>query len=295
MNLHHVELFYYVAKHEGVVNACRHIPYGVQQPAVSAQLIQLETDLGARLFQRRPFNLTPAGRELYEFCAPFFGQLGDVEARLRGRIARTVRLTGLSEVMRDHVPAVMSEMRKEIPGLRVTLQEANQSRACQLILHGEADLAITVVDEKMPSPLKCKTLLRLPLALLAPAKLARLGERKLVEMGARGDLDLISLPTGELLPRLFARGLRKRGRVWPVAIEVSSVELVVRYVKEGLGVGLSAAYPSQKLPAGIRAVPLKEMPQLGLGAFWAGKLPELPKAFLDRLIERGHAEGALAN
>jgi len=293
MNLHHIELFYYVAKHGGVVNACRNIPYGVQQPAVSAQLLQLEADLGARLFQRRPFSLTPAGKELYEFCAPFFGQLGEVEARLRGRIGRTVRLAGLSEVMRDHVPAVMSEMRREIPGLRVTLQEANQERACQLILHGEADLAITVFDGKMPAPLKLEALLELPLAFLVPAKLGRSSSRELIELGARGDLDLITLPAGELLPRMFTRGLRKRGRVWPVAIEVSSVELVVRYVKEGLGVGLSAAYPSQKLPSGVKAVPLDDMPKLGIGAFWTGKLAELPRAFLDRLIERAREAGAL--
>ena len=61
LNLHHLELFYYVAKHEGIVPACRHIPYGVQQPAVSAQIIRLEEDLGVSLFRRRPFQLTPAG------------------------------------------------------------------------------------------------------------------------------------------------------------------------------------------------------------------------------------------
>src|SRR5262245_39094542 len=46
MNLHHVELFYYVAKHGGISRALRHIPYGIQQPAVSAQILRLEQDLG---------------------------------------------------------------------------------------------------------------------------------------------------------------------------------------------------------------------------------------------------------
>ena len=63
MNIHHLELFYYVARHGGIGEAVRNIPYGIQQPAVSAQVLQLEADLGVTLFQRRPFQLTPAGAE----------------------------------------------------------------------------------------------------------------------------------------------------------------------------------------------------------------------------------------
>jgi len=62
VNIHHLELFYYVAKHGGIMEAVRKIPYGIQQPAVSLQIIQLERSLGTKLFQRRPFALTGEGR-----------------------------------------------------------------------------------------------------------------------------------------------------------------------------------------------------------------------------------------
>ena len=58
MNVHHLELFYYVAKYGGISEAVRNIPYGIQQPAMSGQVIQLEEFLGITLFQRRPFALT---------------------------------------------------------------------------------------------------------------------------------------------------------------------------------------------------------------------------------------------
>lgn len=61
MNIHHLELFYYVATHGGISEAVRHMPYGIQQPAVSSQILQLEDDLGVKLFNRRPFQLTEAG------------------------------------------------------------------------------------------------------------------------------------------------------------------------------------------------------------------------------------------
>ena len=50
MNVHHLELFYYVAKHGGIMPAVRNIPYGIQQPAVSAQVSELEEFLGGTLF-----------------------------------------------------------------------------------------------------------------------------------------------------------------------------------------------------------------------------------------------------
>ena len=90
MNIHHLELFYYVAKHEGISGAVRNMPYGIQQPAVSAQVIQLENDLGITLFQRRPFELTAAGEELYGFIAPFFEGLEEVSQKIRGGVAQTI-------------------------------------------------------------------------------------------------------------------------------------------------------------------------------------------------------------
>ena len=42
MNIHHLELFYFVAKYEGITAAVRKMPYGIQQPAVSGQILQLE-------------------------------------------------------------------------------------------------------------------------------------------------------------------------------------------------------------------------------------------------------------
>jgi len=84
MNIHHLELFYYVAKHGGIAAAVRKMPYGIQQPAVSGQIARLEEALGAKLFNRRPFSLLPAGVELFEFIKPFFDNVEKVAGRIRG-------------------------------------------------------------------------------------------------------------------------------------------------------------------------------------------------------------------
>lgn len=291
LNLHHLELFYYVARHQGIVQACRHIPYGVQQPAVSAQIIRLEEEIGASLFRRRPFQLTPAGRELFDYLAPFFGNLPQLEARLRGASASTLRLIGLSEVMRAHAPEMLARLKKRHPGLQVTVQESDQKEAEALILQGDADLAVTVLGDAAPRGLRVRRLLKLPQVLWVPESSGWRTAAEAIAAGATGRLDLVSLPPHELLPRLFAQGLKKLRREWPVAMEVNSAELIGPYVLRGLGAGLTVSTPHVRRPAGLRELPLKGFPQLGVGAFWAGRLSPIAAEFLEDLAAAARGAG----
>src|SRR5436305_12340894 len=129
MNVHHLELFYYVAKHGGISEAVRKIPYGIQQPAVSGQILKLEQDLGLKLFQRRPFQLSAAGRELYEYVAPFFGVLAEKRQRLRGAMDSRLRLAAPATILREHLPNLLEQHRLEFPQLNLQLDEANQATA----------------------------------------------------------------------------------------------------------------------------------------------------------------------
>src|ERR1039457_3795815 len=102
MNIHHLELFYYVARHGGITEAVRNIPYGIQQPAVSGQVALLEEYLGVTLFQRRPFALTPPGEKLYQFIKPFFDNLAPMADKLRGGSSQHIRIGASEIVLRDH-------------------------------------------------------------------------------------------------------------------------------------------------------------------------------------------------
>src|SRR3989442_11808066 len=121
MNIHHLELFYYVAKHGGVSAAARRIPYGIQQPAISAQIIQLEDNLGTTLFNRRPFKLTKPGEELFRFIEPFFGGVDEVEKRLRGGGEVNIRIGAAETIQREYLPRPLKAMRKRFPKMNFTL------------------------------------------------------------------------------------------------------------------------------------------------------------------------------
>ena len=155
MNVHHLELFYYVAKHGGISAAVRKIPYGIQQPAVSGQMGKLEDDAGAKLFERTPFRLTPAGKTLYAHIEPFFENLGALATELRAESRPTLRIGGSEVVLRDHIPAVMPRVRARFPELRLSLHTGHQAQVENWLRDGELDLAVTSASERWLSYPMC--------------------------------------------------------------------------------------------------------------------------------------------
>ena len=166
MNVHHLELFYYVARHGGIMPAVRNIPYGIQQPAVSAQVAQLEEYLGTTLFQRRPFALTPEGEKLYDYIKPFFSSLDKIAGELQGGQARNIRIGASTIILREHVPDLFLGVQKKFPGLKLSLREGYPAQLEELLLRDEIDLAVTLIEKKPLVGVQSITLLELPMVLL---------------------------------------------------------------------------------------------------------------------------------
>ena len=285
MNVHHLELFFYVARHGGISEAVRNIPYGIQQPAVSGQIIQLEEFLGVTLFQRRPFQLTSAGEELYQFIAPFFSNLEAVANKLQGGIAHHIRIGASEIVLRDHLPELVQNVRKKFPKLKISLRESYQPQLEAWLEQGEIDLAVTLIQEKTPSGLHSQPLVKLPLILLVQ-KNSKLKSAE--ELWRRDKIDepLISLPANEIICKIFQQTLNRRGIDWFASVEVSSLNLIEAYVAKGYGIGLSVRVPQTKLPPELRALPLPDFPLVTVGALWRGKPVALTQTFLDELQKR---------
>ena len=93
---------------------CARCRTGIQQPAVSGQIARLEEALGAKLFNRRPFSLLPAGAELFEFIKPFFDDMDKVAGRIRGASLQ-LRIAAPSVVLHDYVPELLRRVRRRFP------------------------------------------------------------------------------------------------------------------------------------------------------------------------------------
>jgi DNA-binding transcriptional LysR family regulator len=292
MNIHHLELFYYVARHGGISEAVRKIPYGIQQPAVSAQVGQLEQSLGLTLFQRRPFGLTGAGQELFTFIQPFFENLEKVAARLRSGVSQHVRLGASEIVLREHLPSVLQEVRGKFPNVRVTLRQGYQAELEGWLKAGEIDIAVTLLEKRVPTGLHAETLFHLPLVLLVNKK-SRIKTAEDIWSAPQVAETLISLPSSELFVRKFQDELRQKNVEWPIGMEVSSLALVESYVENGSGVGLSVLLPLRKISPQVKVVPLPQFHPVTLGVLWAGQQTPVIDAFLIGIKGRAASVNAL--
>ncbi len=282
MNVHHLELFYYVAKHGGIMPAVRRIPYGIQQPAISKQMVQLEEFLGVTLFHRRPFELTPAGEKLFKYVEPFFANLDAITSELQGGETRSLRIGASTIVLRDHMPELVRELRKKFSKLKVTLREGHQPELENLLLREEIDLAITLVEQKSAPGVHAIPLLELPLVLLVE-KNSRFTKAEQLWNLDKIIEPLICLPPFEALCKNFQAGLASKGVDWFPSIEVSSLDLIEKYVAGGLGIGLSVAIPKLDFSPKVRALPLPDFKPILLGALRGTKVTPLQQALIGDL------------
>ena len=283
MNIHHLELFYYVSRYGGISKAVRHMPYGIQQPAVSSQILALEQDLGAKLFERQPFRLTPEGVELYAFARPFFDNIDGVAARIRKSRAPKIRIAGSELILRDYLPQIIAAMRESHTALRFGLKAGNQAEIESWLLAGDIDLAITGVSGPPRRDLRYLPIVKLPLVLLVPAGSS---VRAAGDLWARDPIEepLICLGSGDGITRAFEAGLKRLKVDWPTSIEASSTEVITRYVANGYGIGVTVDIPHLVSNPKVRALPLPNFDPVEIVAMWRSPVPASHDA-LRALIE----------
>lgn len=286
MNVHHIELFYYVAKYEGISAAIRKMPYGIQQPAVSWQILQLEKELGVKLFNRRPFALTPAGELLYDFAYPFFSQMKELEGRLKNEESQHLRISASASVLGNHLPEVLESMKLKMPSLKLTLREVEPTEIYQHLCQQKADIAVTVLHDKFNEGMRVVELLKVPLVLLVPSTCqVKKFEDLLMDnpdgVGRVSKIPLVGLPEHEALSCIFQDGLAKHGVRWEASMEVSSLEVIQKYVSRGFGAGIGVGIPGVEPLAGCVSLSLEGFPPLVVGAVYQGTLKPVAELFLD--------------
>ena len=265
-NSHHLMLLYHVARHGGICRALPHMPYGIQQPALSGQLITLEREVGVTLFSRRPFALTPAGARLFQHARAFFEPLDALVETLRQPEVPVLRIGASELILREYMPAVVAIMRAREPRVRFEFCSGPLAQMTAAIHDGKVDLAIAAVD-RPPRGLATLPITRLALVLLAPRPLGTIPVPALAAPG-RVSTPLIGPGPQEGITQAFRRGLARRGVDWPTGIEASSIALVPWFVARGSGLGLCLDFPVLVKHPQVRPVPLTGFEPVDVVALW---------------------------
>jgi DNA-binding transcriptional LysR family regulator len=238
-----------------------------------------------KLFQRRPFVLTPAGRDLFAFVTPFFANLGETSERLRQIQNTRLRLAAPATVLRRYLPELLRKHHQKFPGMTLQLRDANHALAEELLQNQEIDLAITELDSRPNPSLRSAVLFKLPLALVIPRRSRISSATDWLRSNASAQT-LISLPPGEVIAKQFQTGLRRIGLVWAPTIEVSSLDLIPVYVELGFGIGVSIITPGAGRDLRVKMVPLRGFPPLVIAALWQKHLSAATASFLAEIKKR---------
>ena len=117
------------------------------KPAVSHHLARLAAETGAQLVQRtgRGIRLTPAGQLLADRAVEIVGRIESASAELSAHVGLTagrVRLAGFTSVLSTLVPAAAAILRRDYPGLLVSLTDTHPPEALALLRTGLVDAAL---------------------------------------------------------------------------------------------------------------------------------------------------------
>jgi DNA-binding transcriptional LysR family regulator len=235
IRLHQLEGFYYAGKAGGYARAAEAMPFPITAPAVYQQIRKLERALGKSLVtqaSRRLMVLTPEGRLLHRFIAPFFTGLPAVVQSVReGEAARLV-IAAHGALARDVLAPALAALAARRPALEVRVSEGDERHVAAMLRSGEADVGLGILQET--EGLDQTFLFSVRIALLVPGGHA-LGRRRRPPSPA--DLDGLPLCVYEkgkagraLLEDAFAKaGIRLR-----IAAEASTVETLRALVAAGV-------------------------------------------------------------
>ena len=236
------------------------------QPAISAQVRQLEQELRADLFERfgSRISLTTAGKIFAEYAE----QMLDLRRRVQDAIAelesnpRGELVIAANEATCIYVlPKVFSEYRSQFPAVQLQVLRSYGSRVVEAVMENSADFGLTQlpVEEKR---LQVVNVYRDEIRLIVPAR-HPLANRAVVSAHDVAEHFLVLPKYGKTRTRLneWLEAVEDEVRI---SMELDSTEMMKHFVIAGLGVSFMAASNCrEEIAAGkLRAVPLGPEPMM---------------------------------
>ena len=214
----------------------------VTQAAVSMQIRQLETEVGAKLFIRAPRNviLTEAGEKLLERAQHILREhdaaveeIAELAGAKRGRLRIGSASAGVSS---DLLPKILRELRKGHPNADISVTSGTSESLVQQILAGEIDIAFVSLPVEARG-IQTERLNEDQLVAIASPR-HRLARQKTVSAYALAGEKLILGERGGNTRRLIDEFFAQAGAKPIVAMELSRQAAIKRMVEEDMGVGI---------------------------------------------------------
>ena len=240
MELRQLEYFVAVAEEANFTRAAERVH--ISQSGVSAQIRQLERDLGATLIDRsgRTATLTTAGAAALEHARAALASadavrqaVDEVSGLIRGRLVvgmvTACTITGLFDAL--------AAFRLAHPGIEITLIEDNSAKLIESVRTGAADLALIGTAGTAPDGLEALPIIseRLVAAVPTGHPLAKRRRATLAEISA---YPIVSMPAGTGIRTVFDQACAAEGIQPDIALQASAAAAIADLAIRGLGIAI---------------------------------------------------------
>jgi DNA-binding transcriptional LysR family regulator len=248
----------------------------LSQPAISRQIARLETELGARLFERygRRVEVTSDGRLLLPLARNILARADDASRMVRehaGTLSSKVSLGSTGTVFAHLLAPILASFIKTYPKVHLDLVEREDVLLEEAVMNGELDCAIVTA---WGSPRVATThILTEEILLVIPGD-HRLARSSSVSLGELADEPIVLPGHSMNMSNVLTDVCRRAGFEPKVPYRASYVELTKALVREGLGVALvPKMFLSPESLEGLVAISLAEHPVRSLDLIYLREHP----------------------
>jgi len=245
-----IKAFEAIARTGGFSRASREI--GLTQPTLSTHIINLERQLGVKLFDRagRKVTLTPAGMVFARYSGQILNLCREsIEAveTFSGQIRGSVHVEASTVPGEYILPRWLQEFHARNPQIQVTLTVNDSARVLEKVASGEVPLGVTGSCGKITN-LEYRILCEDEIVLILPPGMVSPVGGKTLTLEAVREIPLVRREAGSGTRTALEKSLEEQG-IKPDSLHWTATLGSTRAVIEGALAGLGGAFVSRSAAA----------------------------------------------
>jgi DNA-binding transcriptional LysR family regulator len=239
MEIRHLRYFCAVVRDQSFTRAAEKL--AIAQPALSRQIQQLETELGALLIERdvRPLRITPLGKFVFDQSEQILAKIEEMERATRQMALQAGQYIGIGFVgstMYGPLPGLIRRIAAASPDIKIVLTELTTIQQIDALKSGRIDVGFGRLDIEDPMIVR-EVLVSEPLvvAVSSAHPFARRDEVSLAEVAQQPFIIYPSRPRPSYADQVI-EVFRKAGLSLKIVQETNEVQAAIGLVAAGIGV-----------------------------------------------------------